>query len=231
MAELTAERLRRWHTTMVAMPAQSRRKSGKPQYRAPPATDEEARRRRATANRVLTMLKAALNHAFDEGHVANRDAWRRKLKPFRGAEAARVRYLSIAEAQRLMNASDPEFRPLVQAALMTGCRYGELARLEVQDFNAEAGTIAIRRSKSGKARHVVLTDEGATFLTRLCAGRAGHELMLRHDGGSPWKKSEQGRPMREAVARAKIHANPLVPRATAHVGSPPARRLSAGGGS
>jgi hypothetical protein len=37
--------------------------------------------------------------------------------------------------------------------------------------------------------------------------------------------------MREAVARAKIHANPLVPRATAHVGSPPARRLSAGGGS
>jgi len=40
--------------------------------------------RRASANRVLTMLKAALNHAYDEGHVANRDAWGRKLKPFRG---------------------------------------------------------------------------------------------------------------------------------------------------
>ncbi len=48
---------------------------------------------------------------------------------------ARIRYLTVAEAQRLINASDPEFRPLVRAALETGCRYSELTRLEVQDFN------------------------------------------------------------------------------------------------
>jgi hypothetical protein len=38
-------------------------------------------------------------------------------------EVARVRYLTVAEAERLMNASDPEFRPLVRAGLETGCRY------------------------------------------------------------------------------------------------------------
>jgi hypothetical protein len=70
------------------------------------------------------MLKAALNHAFDEGHVGNRDPWGRKLKPFRDVEVARVRYLSIAEAHRLINACDAEFRPLVRAALETGARYG-----------------------------------------------------------------------------------------------------------
>jgi hypothetical protein len=53
------------------------------------------------------MLKAALNHAFDEGHVSNRDAWGRKLKPFRDVEVARMRYLTIAEAQRLLNAATP----------------------------------------------------------------------------------------------------------------------------
>jgi integrase len=101
------------------------------------------------------MLKAALNHAFDEGHVSNRDAWGRKLKPFRDVEVARTRFLTINEAQRLLNACDSHFRPLMRAALETGCRYGELVRLEVQDFNPDAGTLAIRKSKTGRPRHVV----------------------------------------------------------------------------
>jgi integrase len=202
--ELTAEVLRRWLGDMAAAPAQRRPRAGQPQYQPPPATEEDVRRRRATANRVLTMLKAALNHAFDEGHVVNRDAWGRKLKPFRDVEVARVRYLTIAEAQRLLNASDVDFRPLVRAALETGCRYGELTRLEVQDFNPDAGTVAIRKSKSGKPRHVVLTEQGADFFKQHCAGRAGSELMLRHADGSPWKKSQQSSPMRGACAHARI---------------------------
>ena len=176
VAQLTVEQMRKWLATMAAAPAQRRPKAGRPQFRAAPTTDEGIRARRATANRVLAMLKAALNHAYDEGHVENRDAWGRKLKPFRNVEVARVHYLSVADAMRLINASDPEFRPLVRAALETGARYGELARLEVQDFNPDAGTVAIRRSKTGKVRHIVLTDEGTAFFRQHCAGRGGHEL-------------------------------------------------------
>jgi integrase len=40
-----------------------------------------------------------------------------------------IRYLTLAEAKRLTNACDPDFRPLVQAALHTGARYGELVPL------------------------------------------------------------------------------------------------------
>ena len=101
-------------------PAQARPRRASHSIEAEPETDEAIRRRRASANRVLTMLKAALNHAFDEGHVANRDAWGRKLKPFRDVDKARVRYLSVEEARRLINACDAEFRPLAQAALQTG---------------------------------------------------------------------------------------------------------------
>ena len=202
VAELTAERLRKWLAVMAAQPAQSRPKDGKPQFKPPVSTDEGVRARRASANRVLTMLKAALNHAFDEGHVANRDAWGRKLKPFHNVEQARVHYLDHAQARRLVNAADEDFRPLVRAALETGCRYGELARLEVADFNADAGTVTIRKSKTSKPRHVVLTPEGADFFRQHCAGRAG--LMFAHDGGAPWRMSEQGRPMRAACARARI---------------------------
>jgi integrase len=204
VSDLTAERLRRWLAGMANSAAQTRPKAGQPQYRAAPSNDEDVRRRRATANRVLTMLKAALNHAFDEGHVSNRDAWGRKLKPFREVEVARIRYLTVAEAQRLINSADPAFRPLLRAALETGARYSELTRLEVQDFNADAGTVAIRKSKSGKTRHIILTDEGTHFFQQHCAGRSGHELMFQHSDGSGWKASEQGRPMDAANEHAKL---------------------------
>ena len=204
VAELTAEQLRRWLATMAAAPAQSRPKAGKPRYRAEPTTEADKRARRASANRVLTMLKAALNHAYDEGHIANRDAWGRRLAPFKKVEVARIRYLTVAEAERLLNACDPEFRPLVRAGLETGCRYGELITLEVCDFNSDAGTLAIRQSKSGKPRHVVLTEEGAAFFQRHCAGRSGHELMFRHDDGDAWQRSEQARPMAKACTNGEI---------------------------
>jgi integrase len=204
VSELTADTLRRWLATMAAAPAQTRPKGGKPRYRPEPKGDEAVRRRRASANRVLTMLKAALNHAYDEGHVPSRDAWGRKLKPFRGVETARVRYLTVAEARRLINASHSEFRPLLRAALETGARYGELVRLEMQDFNCDAGTIAIRKSKSGKARHVVLTDEGRAFFRSHCAGQPGSVRMFTKNDGSAWQRSEQGRPMKDAVERAGI---------------------------
>jgi hypothetical protein len=70
---------------------------------------DEVRRRRSTANRLLTVLKAALNHAFHEGKVSTDDAWR-KVKPFREADAAVIHYLTGAECKRLVNATQGRFR-------------------------------------------------------------------------------------------------------------------------
>src|SRR6202171_5370599 len=88
-----------------------------------------------------------------------------------------------------------EFRDLVRAALLTGCRFGELASVQVRDFNPDAGTLHIRTSKSGRGRHVVLHDEGIELFTDLSAGRRGVELMLRKADGDRWGKSNQTRPM------------------------------------
>ena len=76
--------------------------------------------------------------------------------------------------------------------------------MTVEDFNIDTGTVAIRQSKTGKARHVVLTDEGALFFRQLVAGRAKHETMLRKGNGEPFGQSHQWRPMAGAVRRAKI---------------------------
>jgi integrase len=105
------------------------------------------------------------------------------------------------EAQRLINATSGDFRELVQAALLTGARYGELCALRVRDFHR--GKIAIHRSKTGKPRDIVLNDAGVQFFTALTAGRAPDQLLLRRNG-QPWKQSEQARPMRAACDAANI---------------------------
>jgi integrase len=204
VATLSTDLLRKWHAGLAKVPPRVRTRPGKPQqHRAFDGNEEAIRRRRSTSNRVLAVLKAALNHAFHDGKVVSDAAWR-KVKPFRGVDAARIRYLTVAEARRLINAADPEFKPLVQAALQTGCRYGELTRLEVTDFNPDNGTLNVRQSKSNKPRHVVLTDEGVAFFRQLAAGRSDGGLLLRRANGEPWRASHQGRPMADACERAKI---------------------------
>ena len=202
--DLTTPQLRAWHSALAKMPPRVRSGRDEPKRHAEPdESDEGRRRRRSSANRVLTILKGALNYAFREGKVTSDLEWRRVCR-FTGVEAARIRYLTVAEAQRLINACSGGFRLLVQAALATGMRYGELARLTVKDFNPEGGSLLVYRSKSGKPRHVLVANEGAAMFRQWCAGRASGELILRGPGGGPWTASMQCRPMREACQRAGI---------------------------
>jgi integrase len=201
-AALTTDEIRKWHRGLAQAAPRRRTKSGKPQRHGDRGS---GRQRQASANRVLTILRAALNHAYREGRAESDNAWRR-VKPFKGVETARLRYLTTAEAQRLVNACEPSFRPLVQGALQTGARYGQLAALTVADFNPDAGTIRMSTRKgdgSERQHHVTLTDEGSRFFKAICAGQGGGDLMFRN-GDREWRKSEQKRPMADAVEHAKI---------------------------
>jgi len=166
-------------------------------------TAEVQRRKQATANRLFSALRACLNHAWREGKVASDLAWRR-VPAFRNVDSPVVRFLTRDEARRLVNAADPGFRPLVQAALLTGCRYGELCALRVGDFDFENETLAIRHSKSGRARHVYLTAEGVELFEQLTVGRLNDALIFTHLDGTPWGLSHQHRPMRDACTNAKV---------------------------
>jgi integrase len=204
VAALTADRLRQWLVELAKMPARTRTRAGESQRHRPLGCDDESKRRRqSAANRILTVLKACLNRAWREKKVTSNAEWAR-VEPFKSVDAARVRYLSVDEAKLLLDACEPEFRRLVRAALETGCRYGELARLTVEDWNQNTGTLAIRRSKAGKPRHVVLTEEGVGFFTDICAGRAGGETMLVKKTGETWRKSNQREPTLRACGEANI---------------------------
>jgi integrase len=204
VSEVSYLEIRGWHEKLAVTPGRLRTGLGATQnYAGKPRGEEEKRARKATANRILTVLKAILNKAWRDGLVPDDSAWRR-VKPFERADEPVVRFLSEAEAVRLMNACKLDFRNLVKAALFTGARYGELVQLRVSDVNIETAQVLIRPSKSGKKRHVPLNGKGAAFFGEMIAGRTGDSVVfLRHDG-EPWGKSHQARLMIEACKVAKI---------------------------
>jgi integrase len=201
VSKLTSEQLKVWLRDIAKAPRRARTGRGAPQRHrhADPKDPESTRQRQLSANKILGQLKAALNFAFNEGKVASDRAWRR-VKPYKGVAQARARYLSTEEARRLINASEGDFRLLVQAALLTGCRYGELCRLKVGDFDNASATLFVGQSKSGRSRRVYLTAEGQAFFRELVIGRKGTEPMLH----KAWNPSQQLRPMNEACVRAGI---------------------------
>ena len=207
--QLTSEQINRWRNELAASGKRVRTKkyADKPARCPPPTGDNARRKRRATANRLLTMLKAALNRAYNAGRVPSDAAWR-KVKPFRQVNEAVVRYLRNDETRRLVNACEQDFRPLVQAALLTGCRYSELVNLTCADFNRDNDTLTLRQTKGGRSRHVVLTEEGRHLFTQWTAGRAANERVFLRSDGKPWGASHQQRPLAEAAARAKLSPAP-----------------------
>lgn len=204
LADLKAPSIRDWHHKLATKPARKRtRKGTRQQYQEKPDTDDGKRARKSTANRILTVLKAILNKAFENNLIRDNTEWR-KVKPFENADEPIIRFLTEAEATRLINASRPGFRLLVRGALFTGTRYNELASLQVNHFNPEARSIYIQPSKSGKPHHVPLSADGLAFFSEITTGKTGAEFVFTKQDGTPWGKNHQVRPLKEACKQAKI---------------------------
>jgi integrase len=202
--DLNTESIRKWHSRLATKAARKRSKRGEAiAHRDKPETDDARRSRKSTANRILTVLKAILNKAYTDDLAAKNDVWAR-VKPFENADEPIVRFLKTDEATRLMNAANPDFRKLIKAALMTGARYAELTTLTVGDYVADNQSIFIRNTKSGKSRHVPLTQEGAALFAAASAGKVWRDLIFTREDGSVWQKNYQVRPLLEACRIAKI---------------------------
>ena len=204
VAKLTRPKLEQWRADIAASPRRTNRKHD-PENEPRVQTEEDLRKRRATANRIMRRLRAALNLALTEGRVnANPMAW--KVSPFENVEVARAVFLSEKDQRTFVKAcaKEKDFQRLVRAGLYTGARYGELGRLAVGDFNVSAGTLFIAKSKGGQQRYVHLDLEAARFFQDVCTNHDLSKAMFLRDSGEPWVKDSQKKPMRRACTLAEI---------------------------
>jgi integrase len=168
--------------------------------------DADAKRRSMdTANRILTILKAALNEAFaDEANAIPSDSAWRKVKPFRNVGGARQEHFESPQVRLLVAKAatfDRSFADLIQVAYLTGARLGELAGANVGDFDADSGTLRVD-GKTGP-RTVTLTTESVATLRRITAKRPAIDPLLPRCDGNRWQNT-QHRPMQRALALAEL---------------------------
>lgn len=197
---LRAEHYRAWLSKVAVSPVR-RRGREVPVDR----DDEEAvRSRRASANRVWGTVRAAIDYAWCNDKLKGAEPHWKKVSPLDLGEAPVPRMLDDDEARRLLNGCDPEFRPIVEAAFVTGARYGELCRLVVSDYDYERRSVRIRQTKSSKTLWQPLTDEGVGLFETLAVGRKPNEPLLARADGRAWGRSEQSRRIRAAAEHAKL---------------------------
>lgn len=205
LSRLTTAQVRGFHSERATTPARLRTRKGDEQKLRPLDTPDAQRRRKSTANRDLTVFKAALNFALSNGHIASDQAWK-MVKPYKDVDGARLHYLNDDEARRLVNACGPDFRPIVQASLLTGARWGELRSITASDFDLRAGTVRLRETKGGAARVCYLEADGVALLTAQTAGKVGEDLVFPGPNGKRWNDATQIRRMQIAGEAAKIPA-------------------------
>jgi integrase len=168
-----------------------------------PSDPETQRKRKDSANRVFRDLRALLNRAYDNQHVASKAPWE-TLKEFENVGVAKNEYLTLEEANKFMQVCPQDFRDIVQAALITGCRYGELCGMKAGDFDAGVGAVSVIQSKTGKMKRIFLTPDEAAFFAERAHGKQKLDLMFRRSDGEPWGKSHQQPRMKSILKAAGI---------------------------
>lgn len=198
---LNADILRKWHRGVATKPPMNRGKA----LPFDPTDPEQVRSRKATANRVLSIVKAGLSYAWREDKLpADVLPFWQKVEPFGLGDDPIPRMLERDEITRLLNAAPADLRDLLTGALMTGFRYSEGRRLLVKDYSADHGTVRIVQTKSGKTLLQPLTPEGVMFFDRITAGREPSDPIFLRADGSAWSQSDAAKPVRAAVAAARL---------------------------
>ena len=210
VSRLTKVKLEQWRTEISKMPKQGET--------VVPNTPDAIRRRKDSANHVLVLLKTALSVAVKSGKADPPLAggWQ-EADYFEGVRVARTRHLDPEEQKLLVNACDVDFKRMVIAALFTGARYQELAKLKKQDVNLEKQTVYFGPygKVKGKTRFVHLTDEATEWFRGQIEGKNALNLVFtrksyryfknRGDGSDGvWNDSDQGYYMQKAYEKAGI---------------------------
>jgi integrase len=131
------------------------------------------------ANRKLAFLRAVFNWAILRGLVETTPFKKGTATAIRlEKELPRRRRLEPGEAERLLHACAPHLRGIVEAALETGCRLGELLSLQWHQVRSEPRrelVLPASKTKTRSDRRVPISTRLAAILAMRRAGPDGVE--------------------------------------------------------
>jgi len=161
----------------------------------------------AGANRMMTTLRAALNLAVENRRIASTAAqeWR-SVKQYKNADGRREIFLDLRQRRALLAAATGSVRDLIEAAMVTGARPGELAAAPRSAFDSRTKTLKLT-GKTGM-RTVPLSPAAVKVFDRVTRSKLPAAPLLSRDDGKAWTRAEWTELVRTAAAAAKIEGEP-----------------------
>ena len=180
LPKVRAVRLREWHSELV-----------------------DAGLTKATANRTLGSVKAALNLAVRDRKVSAAVAqeWI-EVEQFKDAGRRRELFLDLAQRQALLASAEGAVRDLIEGTMLTGCRAGELTSARRAAFDARTKSLIVT-GKTG-TRTMPLAPSSLDLFTRLAQDKLPAAYLLMRDDGKPWAHSDWDELVREAATKAEL---------------------------
>ena len=158
---------------------------------------------KASANRTLTALKAALNLAVRNRAVnaAVAQEWG-EVQPLKGASRRRELFLDVGQRRSLLANAKGAGRDLMEAAAFTGCRAGELVSARRSAFDARTKSLTV----SGKTgpRTIPLAPPAVDLFIRAARDKLPTAYLLTRDDGKPWAHSDWDELVKEAANDAGL---------------------------
>ncbi len=159
----------------------------------------------STANRTLTVIKAALNLA-----VVNNPAllatkgleWSAVVPHEIKEDTRRTLVLDLKQRRALLAAAVGLVRNLIEATSLTGARAGELTHAAVSQFKPRERKL-ILTGKTG-SRTVDLSSAAVRLFKRLAKGKAPDRHLLEREEGKPWGHSDWDEFVKDAAKLAKL---------------------------
>lgn len=123
----------------------------------------EERKAPATVNKEISVLRNILNTAVEWGKLRTAPPKIKLLKE----NNQRIRYLGKGEEISLMDACPEFLKPIIEIALNTGMRRGEILGLKWQDIDFDQKNITLSDTKNGEERHVPMNSTVVDILSGL----------------------------------------------------------------
>ena len=141
----------------------------------------------ATCNRILAVFKSVCSLAMLHGVLPAGQSPCADVPPFR-IHLQRERYLAPDEAQRLMRELERSTRPeaaAIRLLLLTGARKSEILKARWENVRLDLRLLTVPLSKSGKPRHLPLSDAAVAVIRALPRGPGCPWLFPGHAPGKP----------------------------------------------
>ncbi len=166
----------------------------------------------SSINRDMTAWRAALNHAFDAGHVTSDLAWRVALRPIVNADRRREVYLDRDQRRKFIDKAQSDLALFLRGLSLLPLRPGALAALTVGDYDKRLKQLKVGTDKAGADRRIRVPDATATMIEEASKDKLPAAPIFTRADGKAWDKDAWKKPVKAAALAAE-----LPPATTAYV--------------